>query len=163
MPYDCTRVVRDGDGLPSATVTLRPPDGIAISTATMISHGLLPFALTHGPAAVRRLAWLKRTYDELERRAAGDARHRHVHMMAVRPDLQGRGAGGRLLAHALAAADASGPRVPIVLTTHRARNVTFYRRAGFDVVDERWLYPPGGNAYGVWLMRRVRPSDSAHG
>lgn len=154
LAHDCTRVVRDPSGAPCATVTLRPPGGIHISMATMIRRGLLPFALAHGAGAVRRLSWLKRTYDGLEQSAARGGVHRHVHMMAVRPELQGRGEGGRLLAHVLAATDASGPEAPTVLTTHRERNVVFYRRAGFEVVDERWLYPPGGTAYVVWSMTR---------
>src|SRR5262245_57533673 len=46
LPHRCTYVGLDA-GVASATVTVRPPGGIAISTLTMIRRGLLPFAATH--------------------------------------------------------------------------------------------------------------------
>src|SRR5678815_5319297 len=58
LPHRCTYVALDGSDT-SGTVTLRPPGGIDISTLTMIRRGLLPFAVTHGLAAVRRLFALK--------------------------------------------------------------------------------------------------------
>jgi hypothetical protein len=45
LPYACTHVSLDERG-PCATVTLRPPGGVHVSTLTMVRHGLLPFALT---------------------------------------------------------------------------------------------------------------------
>ena len=150
LPYRCTQVVLDDRSEPFATVTVRPPGGIHISTLTMLRRGLLPFALAHGRAAVERLFWLKRTYDALEADASRGEPHFHVHMMAVAPDRQGRGEGGRLLERVLASATAA----PIVLTTHLAINVAFYQRAGFIVVDERTLQPPGADPYPVWSMRR---------
>jgi len=49
--HECTHVMVDRDGHVLATVTLRPPSGIHISTLTMIRYGLLPFALDHGTGA----------------------------------------------------------------------------------------------------------------
>jgi ribosomal protein S18 acetylase RimI-like enzyme len=154
LPYGCTHAFLDGRNTPFATVTLRPPAGITISTLTMLRRGLLPFALAHGRGAVRRLFWLKRVYDELEAAAADGAPHFYVHMMAVAPEQQGQGHGALLLDRMLATNTAGAPTVPIVLTTHLPRNVAFYRRAGFRVVGERMLQPPDAAAYTVWSMRR---------
>lgn len=154
LPYRCTYVARDERGALAATVTLRPPGGIAIGALTMLRHGLLPFALRHGRHAVKRLLWLKHTYDALELHAARGAPHMHVHMMAVRPDLQGRGLGSRLLV-AVLERGLQQHASQIVLTTHLPENVVFYRRAGFEVIDERTLQPPQSAAYKVWSMVRA--------
>jgi GNAT superfamily N-acetyltransferase len=135
-------------------VTLRPPGGVRISALTMLRHGLVPFALRHGPAAVKRLLWLKETYDVLETVVSRGAPHWHVHMMAVAPALQRRGVGTRLLASVLARADRERPRASVVSTTHLHRNVVYYRRAGFEVFEERTLLPPNGLPYSAWSMRR---------
>jgi GNAT superfamily N-acetyltransferase len=154
LRYRCTHIALDPTGHPSATVTLRPPDGVHL-TPQRLMFSLAGFALRHGPGAVRRLMWLKHTYDALELAASSGAPHRYVHMMAVHPERQGRGEGGRLLADVLDLVAATGPRVPAVLTTHRERNVVFYRRAGFEVTSERTLNPPGGTPYVVWSMARA--------
>jgi ribosomal protein S18 acetylase RimI-like enzyme len=151
MAHACTFVGLDARGQALATVTLRPPNGLHISLWTMLRRGLLPFAAAHGVDAVRRLLWLKRTYDALEAEAAANQPHAYVHMMAVAPEHQGAGLGSRLLAEVLGARGA----VQTVLTTNLARNVAFYRRHGFDVFSERGLQPPDSHVYTVWSMRRV--------
>jgi ribosomal protein S18 acetylase RimI-like enzyme len=155
LPYACTHVSLDDRG-PCATVTLRPPGGVHVSTLTMVRHGLLPFAFAHGRSAVKRLLWLKKTYDALEAEAARGQPHWYVHMMAVRPDQQGRGLGSRLLERMLAETADRVPRLQCVLTTHLRQNLAFYQRAGFEVTDERTLEPPDGSRYTVWSM--VRPA-----
>lgn len=154
LAYRCTHVMVDADGGLMATVTLRPPSGFSISPLTMVRHGLIPFALAHGLGAVKRLLWLKDTYEALEHQTAQGQRHWYVHMMAVRPDLQGKGFGGRLLSHVLADAARTAPDCPIALGTHLAINVRYYQRQGFHVVDERTLTPPGSTPYTVWSMRK---------
>jgi len=153
LPYRCTYVAYERTSEPLATVTLRPPQGFAISALTMIRRGLLPFALAHGRAAVKRMFWLKNTYDALEHRAANGAPHWHVHMMAVRPERQGQGVGSTLLRRVLEQTAQTSTH-PTVLTTHLPENVTFYRRAGFEVFAEQLIEPPGDHPYTVWSMRR---------
>jgi GNAT superfamily N-acetyltransferase len=77
--------------------------------------------------------------------------------MAVDPALHGKGIGTELLASVLATtADAPGGAAhPVLLTTHEERNVTFYRRAGFDVIEEAKVALPGTAPYPVWAMRRA--------
>lgn len=160
LPHGCTYIDLD-EGIASATVTLRPPGGIHISTLTMIRRGLLPFGRAHGMAAVRRLFALKDAYDRLEERLTGRGPHWWVHMMAVEPSRQGRGMGSALLARTLATAPRAqgSERHPVLLTTHNERNVAFYRRAGFEVVDVQQVALEGARPYPVWGMRRARASD----
>ena len=153
LPHRCTRVARDASG-PVATVTVRPPGGVHVSMATMLRHGLLPLALARGLSTVRRLLWLKETYDALEGELGGGRPYWHVHMMAVREDRQGSGLGSRVLGAALAECDARDASLPVVLTTHLEKNVVFYQRAGFDVTSERTMHPPSSTPYTVWSMRR---------
>jgi GNAT superfamily N-acetyltransferase len=155
LPYRCTSVAVDG-GRVVGTVTLRPPEGFAISLWTMVRQGLIPFALAHGRLAVRRLFALKKTYDDLEARLARGDRHWLVHMMAVDPDRQGRGVGSRLLEHVLArTTDEATSAAPSVLTTHRERNVVFYERAGFVVDGVQRISMSSETPYRVWGMRRL--------
>lgn len=155
LAHRCTHVMVDAEGGLMATVTLRPPRGIAISPLTMLRHGLIPFALAHGIGAVKRMLWLKETYDAVEQQTAQGRPHWYVHMMAVRPDLQGKGLGGRLLRHVLDDAARTEPDCPTVLGTHLPINVTYYQRAGFQVSDERTLTPPGSSPYTLWSMRKA--------
>lgn len=154
LPHRCTYVAREASGELCGTVTLRPPGGIHVSMLSMLRRGLLPFALRHGRAAVQRLLWLKETYDALEADVARGEPHFLVHMMAVQPGRQGRGIGTRLLETVIDRALREQPRTRVILTTHQTRNVVFYRRAGFEVTDERELAPPGSAPYTVWSMAR---------
>ena len=154
VAHRCSYLREGDDGAVTATVTLRPPGGVSAPVATLV-RAVVPFALRHGVGVVRRLAYLSATYERLEREAAGGRPYWHVHMMAVRADLQGRGIGRALFADALAAAPRAG--APIVLTTHEARNVAFYERAGFRVTAEETLRPPRATPYQVWSMRRDPP------
>jgi ribosomal protein S18 acetylase RimI-like enzyme len=154
LPYRCTYVAYERTGEPLATVTLRPPGGVPISMLTMVRRGLLPFALAHGGGAVKRLLWLKDTYDALEARASRAAPYWHVHMMAVRRDRQGQGVGSALLRRVLEQTVLRTAHAA-VLSTHLPENVVFYRRASFEVIGEEQLTPPGADAYTVWSMRRT--------
>ncbi len=152
LPYRCTRVLVE-DGVVMATVTVRPPGGVPVSLLTMVRHGLLPFTTRNGVAATRRLLGIVDLYDAIERDMAPGP-HWHVHMMAVEPDRQGRGLGRTLLREVLAET-ADTMELPTVLTTHKERNVVFYRREGFDVLDTRSV-SPGASPYSVWCMGRGR-------
>jgi ribosomal protein S18 acetylase RimI-like enzyme len=147
--HRCTFVRSARDGSLIATVTLRPPGGISVPPL-VLALGLLRLAVGHGFESVRRLLSLKHVYENLERRVADGEAYWHVHMMAVRPDLQGQGIGGNLLREVLAA---ESRRSPVVLTTHKEINVYFYRRVGFEVVLRETVSLPGCKPYEVWGMR----------
>lgn len=72
-----------------------------------------------------------------------------LHVLAVHPAQQGRGAAARLLGPTLADLDRSG--VPAYLESTNVRNVTFYTRCGFGVLAK--VAVPGGGPL-VRPMRR---------
>mmetsp|Transcript_14966 Transcript_14966/g.33618 ORF Transcript_14966/g.33618 Transcript_14966/m.33618 type:complete len:280 (+) Transcript_14966:138-977(+) len=73
--------------------------------------------------------------------------------MAVTPLKQGGGVGSRYLGKALEQADREGTRV--LLATQEERNLTFYRRRGFEVVKEVQYVPDDPHpAYKSWFMIR---------
>lgn len=151
VPHRCAFVRASARGDVEATVTLRPPGGVPLSRLTLW-RAFVPFAFAHGFGVLERLTRLSQHYEELERRTAPGPRYWHVHMMGVRPDLQGKGIGGALLDDVLATAD--GTPEPIVLTTHEPQNVRFYERAGFEVALEETVRL-GPAPFQVWCMRRA--------
>lgn len=129
-------------------MTVRPPGGIRIPGATLL-RGLASLALAHGPGVIRRLLAVKNVYEGLERRASEDQPYWHVHMMAVQPELRGKGVGSHFLHEVLKTT--AREAAPIVLTTHKVR---FYQRAGFRVTQDETVAPAGAAPYRVWCMRR---------
>lgn len=82
--------------------------------------------------------------------------HWYVVAIGVDPEFQGRGLGSVLMRHGIARAD--GDSKPIYLETETEGNVAFYRRLGFDVIEEFTLE---GLDIVMWLMvRRTVTSDS---
>ena len=75
--------------------------------------------------------------------------HWYLMLLGVEPARQGHGLGAEVLAPVLARADAD--RLPCWLETVDPRNVSFYRRQGFDVVEDG-VEPGSGLRY--LLMRR---------
>jgi len=69
--------------------------------------------------------------------------------IGVEPEARGRGIGSALIEHGLALARTD--RVGAVLETGNPRNVPYYEKSGFVVVDEEEA-PDGGPR--VWFMRR---------
>jgi ribosomal protein S18 acetylase RimI-like enzyme len=99
---------------------------------------LPPLALARAAAALSRsgVGPLVRSLRWLEAWGARDpeAPHWHVGPVAVEGGLQGLGIGSRLLADLTTALDVAGDDA--WLETDKPENVTFYRRAGFTVVEE---------------------------
>jgi ribosomal protein S18 acetylase RimI-like enzyme len=81
-----------------------------------------------------------------------DERHWHVGPVSVEPGLQGTGIGRALLS-------AFGARMDDVgevawLETDKPENVAFYRRHGFEVVEEVELPEHAAGRLTTWFMRR---------
>lgn len=95
-----------------------------------VSWRQLPALLRLGPPALNRAAVMAHsstTHDPA-------ARHWHVELLGIEPDLQGHGIGGKLLEEALREAHAVGE--PAYLETDTVENVEFYQRRGFKVVAQ---------------------------
>jgi len=99
------------------------------------------------PALGLRLRRSVQAMAEVERRHPRTP-HWYLAVLGTEPDRQGHGIGSALLAPVLSACDRDG--VPAYLETARERNVDFYERRGFRVVESLTL--PGGPR--VWLMWR---------
>jgi ribosomal protein S18 acetylase RimI-like enzyme len=74
----------------------------------------------------------------------------YLDAIGVAPSRQGRGVGGALIRHGLEAARTAG--VDAFLETGTARNVPYYERFGFHVVEEGEPAPGGPH---IWFMRTV--------
>lgn len=75
--------------------------------------------------------------------------HWHLMMVGVKPSQQGKGLGGKLLKPMLARADAEG--LPCMLESGNERNLSFYKRHGFEVAAHFHI-PDGGPR--LWVMVR---------
>jgi ribosomal protein S18 acetylase RimI-like enzyme len=103
--------------------------------------------LRHGPRSFRRLL----TMGFNAQRLFPDEPTWSLQILGVAPGHQGRGIGTRLIAPALALADANGE--PAYLETGEEINLRFYRRAGFQVREAgAQLAPAPGPTH--WTMYR---------
>ncbi len=75
--------------------------------------------------------------------------HWYLATLGTEPSLQGRGIGSGLLQEVLARCDEEG--LPAYLESSKERNVPFYRRHGWEVVQELRVEP---QAPPLWLMLR---------
>ena len=82
--------------------------------------------------------------------------HYYLFLLGVSPDAQGRGIGAALLDARLAAVDREG--LPAYLESTNPRNLSLYRRHGFEVVEELRL---GRGAPPMWLMLREPGATAA--
>lgn len=83
---------------------------------------------------------------------AGGPAH-YVEVVAVRPDHQGQGLGGKMIRHILSQVGSG----PVYLECSDASNVKFYERYGFSVVKQIELADGEGTkrqAINLWLMIR---------
>ncbi|WP_282699808.1 GNAT family N-acetyltransferase [Streptomyces sp. CC219B] len=79
----------------------------------------------------------------------------HVEQVSVHPDSARRGVGRLLLDHLAAHAGNAGvPALTLTTFTQVPWNAPYYRRCGFELMDDNRL-PPG--------LRRIREREAAHG
>ena len=112
---------------------------------------LVPDLWRYGFGPVRRLMGILDEFEKLH------PPHPHWYLMVlgVEPDRQGQGLGGVLMSDVLRQADASG--VPAYLETQKAKNVAFYEKHGFAVVEHFECH--GGRGPESWTMLR-QPSSN---
>jgi predicted N-acetyltransferase YhbS len=103
----------------------------------------LPALALAGPLATIRAGQVDWAVERFRQSEA----HVYLYLLAVAPQLQRRGVGGRLLEAVIAHAGEQG--MPVLLETMSPRNPPFYARHGFEVQRECDL--PGGMR--AWLMR----------
>ncbi|CAA9556300.1 MAG: hypothetical protein AVDCRST_MAG49-2955 [uncultured Thermomicrobiales bacterium] len=123
------------------------PGNTAASPVRMLRSGMMTGCVRLGADGMRRLLRLTGPMESTHHRVM-TAPHWYLWLLAVEPERAGQGIGGALLGAGLDRADVAG--VPCYLETHNERNLRFYRRQGFEVVDETDV--PG--AIRFWALRR---------
>lgn len=140
---------------------LTPPSVRHPTLWTMLRVGLLQGLVSYGFGTVRRLLQTKTWFENKEREILGSREAIKLERMTVLPEMQGRGVGTFSLSTALDEADRgllgrdrrTGRPLPCVLATQDRRNLVFYGRLGFEVVDESQVVI-GGKEYTNWMMIR---------
>jgi len=144
LPFGRAYAAVDAGGVHGVAAWL-PPGAYPPSVARQLRQ--LPGLVRIASLAPRRLRFLFASLGELVR-VHPKEEHWYLALLAVDPSRQGQGVGSKLIAPALAQADADG--LPCYLETTKVSNVAWYRGAGFDVVDELHILdgPP------IWTMTR---------
>jgi len=130
----------------AACVWLPPGPGMTIPR--MIRSGALgvPFRTGFGPFV--KFMTANETMDKIHKARVPEP-HWYLAVVGVDPELQGQGAGSALVREGLALADRESK--PCYLETSERRNLAFYERLGFVVLEEATLGKGGPKA---WAMRR---------
>jgi GNAT superfamily N-acetyltransferase len=102
------------------------------------------------PGVLPRLPRLVRGLGQVEARHPAQ-RHLYLAVLGVDPARQGQGRGSELIGPGLELADREA--LPAYLETGRERNLAFYARHGFAVVDELVL-PKGPPVWMLWREPR---------
>jgi ribosomal protein S18 acetylase RimI-like enzyme len=110
-----------------------PRETVDLFRATLL--GVLPRL----PRVLPGLAQVERRHPE--------ERHLYLSVLGVDPGRQGEGVGSRLIQPGLQLCDREG--LPAYLETGKERNLAFYGRHGFHVVDELHL-PKGPPVWFLW-------------
>ena len=135
------------EGIDGDACWLMPGDN-EISEDRLLASGFSEASERIGEEAFGRFGAVLGHLDVLHHEAVVPE-HWYLMILGVDPPRQGQGVGGALIAPVLARADAA--HLPCYLETMKTRNVTFYRKHGFDVVVEDDI--PGGGCH-FWTMRR---------
>ncbi len=129
-------------------VAIWAPPERPMSTTGLVRTGFLavPFQIGFGPFV--KFVGANSVMEKIHKKYMPEP-HWYLLIVGVDPELQGKGHGGALVAEGLERAD--GVNAPCYLETSEERNLAFYERQGFKVVDTAPLGkdgPPG------WGMRR---------
>jgi GNAT superfamily N-acetyltransferase len=134
-------VVFTADGLPGAACW-DPPDRWRIPVGQIARH--MPFFLwsmgPRVPRALRGLAMVERAHAKVEA-------HYYLALLGTATEHQGKGIGTAMLQPILDRCDREG--IGAYLESSKDRNVPYYRRHGFDVVEEIQL-PKGPPIWTMW-------------
>jgi len=131
-------VTTGGDG--AAAALWRPPGRAHPSPWRMIAHAI-ELRRIFGRRLFRALA-----LDDAVRRHHPATPLWYLHVLGCDPDAQRRGAGRAAVEAGLARIASDG--LPCFLETATETNIAFYRKLGFEVVEE-WALPDGPRLWGM--------------
>lgn len=127
-----------------------PPGRWKVPLAAQLRMGP-PLLRVFGP---RRMPLLMRGLARIEQCHPDDVPHWHLGILGTDPLYQGRGVASAVMAPVLARCDDEG--LPAYLESSKHANIAFYRRHGFEVIDEISL-PDGPKIWAMW--RDPKESD----
>ncbi len=139
------RVTQTHDG---RAVAIWIPPGRTITVGGMVRSGMLALPLRIGMRAFVRFAGANERMARIHKKYVPEP-HWYLLIVGVDPELQGRGVGSALVNEGLTKTDEA--RCPCYLETGEERNVAFYERLGFVVLETASLGDGGPVA---WGMRR---------
>ena len=125
-----------------------PPGETHVPAMRMMQVGMWQGPLRLGLGAMRRFLAAMEWSDKLHEKNVSEP-HWYLMVLGVDPERQGQGVGSGLISPMLARADEEGR--PCYLETAKERNVTFYRKHGFEVIDDEHMPMDGPRA---WTMLR---------
>jgi GNAT superfamily N-acetyltransferase len=146
LPFENVYAARESGRIVGAAVWL-PPGAYPPSTLRQLRQ--LTGTMKLGPLAPRAVQPSLR-YLRATEKAHPKGTHWYLAVLGVEPELQGKGLGGRLMEPVLERADTEG--LPAYLETDKERNLAFYARFRFGLVDT--LHPDGPEAPPEWTMWR---------
>jgi GNAT superfamily N-acetyltransferase len=130
-----------------------PPGKTKIETIPLL-RVMLPDIWRWRPGPLTRFSGIMSEFDGKHHAAFKDAPDAHAHwylmVLGVDPPRQGEGLGGLLMSDVLKRADSKGQAT--YLETQKARNVPFYQKHGFEVVEHFNCH--GGKGPECWTMLR---------
>lgn len=127
--------------------TIDPP-GTGAPGRENMDDVLSDVAAAWGPAAMERFGVVSSHLANAHNRHMPEA-HYYLFFLGVEPEHQGQGLGSALLSPMLERIEASG--LPCYTDTSTVRNVTFYERLGFRVVERSSVRDAN---FPVWSLRR---------
>lgn len=137
------------------SVFMLVPSTVQFSLWDKLQCGLLWLLISYGLGPFKRLLHGSDWHDAMLAPHQPKEPFLLLQRMVVSPAFQGKGLGSLLLGNAIRSAE--DLNLSILLGTQDSRNVVFYSRLGFKLVEEK-LYEPGDNshefAYNNWVMRR---------
>ncbi len=131
-----------------------PPGKSPFGVRQVIRSVALPILVRFGRQGAGRMWTYGRFVDDHHRRLVPFP-HWYLEIIGVDPAYQGQGFSSRLLRPVLERIDRE--RMPCFLETNTGKNVTIYRRSGFEVVSEDKM--PGTEVTSFAMLRKPQPRE----
>jgi len=125
-----------------------PPDFKGISLFRSLRTGIFFEKYVLGKSAAKRYSVFNATTDDLHHKIA-KMPHWYLFVIGIKPSLQGKGLGTKLIKHMLARTDEE--KVPVFLTAPNPTNIGYYEKLGFNVMGKAKV--PGSDLVVPGLLR----------